>query len=92
MKIKFTYYGFSRTYVVKEKQEAEVGVIDVGTENEKSSMSYLKFILKAFPILEAAENAFMRRGCDVNFRAISRQFPDPSVNSVRKREESCTRE
>lgn len=43
------YYRFSCA-LIKEIHDTGVDTINVGTENEKSGMSYLKFILKAFPM------------------------------------------
>lgn len=56
-----------------------VDTIDVGAGNGKSGVNYLKFILKAsFPDARSrGKCVYMRRARCVNFRAISRQFPDP---------------
>lgn len=58
MEIKiYVYPGFSYAFA-RGKQDMRVDTIDVGAENGKSGMNYLKFILKAsFP------DARSRRKC-----------------------------
>lgn len=49
-KLEFTYITNFRTQSQGGKQDMRVDTIDVGAENRKSGMNYLKFILKAsFP-------------------------------------------
>lgn len=61
----------------------------IGAANGKSGVNYLKFILKAsFPDARSrGKCVYARRVRCVNFRAISRQFPDPFPSIPRGKRE-----